>query len=120
MEITWLWSLLGLLSVALFVAMNGLGRRAGTCPPLRADVRLPSCCLERNCGSLHGFRDRFSPHHLFARRLWRADPQDHGTAKARWHGPRVLPLASFHSASRYPLRTMNFAPAGSGLVKVFL
>ena len=32
----------------------------------------------------------------------------------------VLPLASFHSASRCPLRTMIFAPAGSGLVKVFL
>ena len=32
----------------------------------------------------------------------------------------VLPLASIHSASRCPLRTMIFAPAGSGLVTVFL
>lgn len=33
---------------------------------------------------------------------------------------RVLPLASFHSASRRPLRMMIFEPAGSGLVKVYL
>jgi hypothetical protein len=32
----------------------------------------------------------------------------------------VLPLASFHSASGCPLRTMIFARAGSGFVAVFL
>ena len=33
---------------------------------------------------------------------------------------RRFPLASIYSASRSPLRTMVFAPSGSGFVTVFL